>query len=143
MVVDGEDVMPKVREVLSRTAAFARQVRSGVWKGHTGKPIRAVVNIGIGGSDLGPAMATRALAPFHDGPRVHYVSNVDGAHLADTLTGLDPRRTLVIVQSKTFTTIETMTNAASARAWLVEVDRPGPATRSVDARLVTPHAKTP
>jgi glucose-6-phosphate isomerase len=88
-------------------------------------PITDVVNIGIGGSDLGPAMATLALSPYHDGPRVHYVSNVDGAHIHDTLKGLDPRRTLVIVASKTFTTIETMTNAQTARDWMAKaVDDP-------------------
>ncbi len=115
----GEPVSGQVSAVLEAFLAFAEAVRDGRAAPPEG-PFSDVVSIGIGGSDLGPAMATRALAPFHDGPRVHYVSNVDGAHLADTLTGLDPRRTLVIVQSKTFTTIETMTNAASARAWLVE-----------------------
>jgi glucose-6-phosphate isomerase len=92
-------------------------VRSGAFKGQGGR-ITDVVNIGIGGSDLGPAMATLALAPFHDGPRVHFVSNVDGAHIHDTLRGLDPETTLVIVASKTFTTIETMTNADTARRWM-------------------------
>jgi hypothetical protein len=87
--------------------------------GATGKPFTDVVNIGIGGSDLGPVMATLALAPYHDGPRLHFVSNVDGAHIADTLSGLDPETTLIIVASKTFTTIETMTNAATAREFIV------------------------
>jgi glucose-6-phosphate isomerase len=108
--VDGVDVMPEVRDTLARMAAFAEEVRGGA--------ITDVVNIGIGGSDLGPAMATLALASYHDGPRVHYVSNVDGADIADTLRGLDAKTTLVIVASKTFTTIETMTNARTARAWM-------------------------
>ena len=114
---DGQDVMPGIRAVKARMAAFARDVREGRFAGQDGR-ITDVVNIGIGGSDLGPAMATLALAPFHDGPRVHYVSNVDGAHVADTLKGLDPATTLVIVASKTFTTIETMTNADTAKQWM-------------------------
>jgi glucose-6-phosphate isomerase len=101
-------------------AAFARDVRDGTFKGAGGK-ITDVINIGIGGSDLGPAMAARALAPFADGPRVHFVSNVDGADFADATKGLDPATTLVIVASKTFTTIETMTNAATAKAWMADV----------------------
>ena len=113
VTVDGRDVMPGVRETLARMEAFAEGIRAG------GR-IRDVVNIGIGGSDLGPAMAVQALVPYHDGPRVHFVSNVDGAHVHDTLAGLDPATTLVIVASKTFTTIETMTNAATARAWMAE-----------------------
>ena len=117
--VDGADVMPAVRHCLARTAAFAASVRDGSLTG-TGGPITDVVSIGIGGSDLGPAMATLALAPCHDGPRVHYVSNVDGAHIADTLRGLDPTTTLVNVASKTFTTIETMTNARTARDWMLK-----------------------
>ena len=100
-------------------AAFADGVRSGEIKGAGGK-FTDVVNIGIGGSDLGPRMAVRALAPWHDGPRLHFVSNVDGADIRDTLATLDPARTLFLVASKTFTTIETMTNAATARAWIVE-----------------------
>lgn len=108
--VAGEDVMPQVRDTLARMRSFADQVRAS--------GITDVVNIGIGGSDLGPAMATRALTPYHDGPRCHFVSNVDGAHIADTLRGLDAKTTLVIVASKTFTTIETMTNARTARAWM-------------------------
>lgn len=116
---DGEPVGEAVESVLAAMSEFAEALRSGTAKGATGKPITDVVNIGIGGSDLGPAMATLALRPYHDGPRLHYVSNVDGAHLADTLAGLTPETTLFIVASKTFTTIETMTNAASARDWLV------------------------
>ncbi|MBE2278521.1 MAG: glucose-6-phosphate isomerase [Rhodobacteraceae bacterium] len=115
--VDGEDVMPGVRETRARMAAFARDLRQGRITGQGGR-ITDVVNIGIGGSDLGPAMATLALAPFHDGPRVHFVSNVDGAHVHDTLAGLNPETTLVVVASKTFTTIETMTNAETARRWM-------------------------
>lgn len=125
VMVDGQDVMPGIRDTLVRMRGFAQQVRSGDLR-PDGMPVTDVVNIGIGGSDLGPAMAVRALSPYHDGPRVHFVSNVDGADLADTLAGLDPRTTLVIVASKTFTTIETMTNADSARAWLARsVTDPG------------------
>ncbi len=119
-VVDGQDVRADVASVLAGMATFAEGIRSGALKGWTGKPITDVVNIGIGGSDLGPVMATLALAPYHDGPRAHYVSNVDGAHLYDTVKDLDPASTLFIVASKTFTTQETMANAASARAWIVE-----------------------
>ncbi|MEM9756532.1 MAG: glucose-6-phosphate isomerase [Pseudomonadota bacterium] len=115
--VDGADVIPEVLATRARMASFACAVRDGTVQGAGGR-YTDVVNIGIGGSDLGPAMATLALAPYHDGPRLHFVSNVDGAHLHDTLRGLDPSRTLVIVASKTFTTIETMTNADSARAWM-------------------------
>lgn len=115
--VDGTDVLPEVRRIRAACAAFAADVRSGAFRGQGGR-ITDVVNIGIGGSDLGPAMATLALAPFHDGPRVHFVSNVDGAHIHDTLKGLDPTTTLVIVASKTFTTIETMTNADTAKRWM-------------------------
>ena len=115
--VDGHDVMPELRRTHRRMCDFATALRAGRFTGQGG-PITDVINIGIGGSDLGPAMATRALAPFHDGPRLHFVSNVDGADIADTLRGLDPARTLVIVASKTFTTIETMTNAATARDWM-------------------------
>ena len=115
---EGENVVPMVHEVLDRMAAFADGVRSGSIAGAGGK-FTDVVNIGIGGSDLGPAMATLALAPFHDGPRLHFVSNVDGADMRDTLAKLDPARTLFLVASKTFTTIETMTNAATARKWIV------------------------
>ena len=123
--VDGTDVLPEVRRIRAACAAFARDVRSGAFKGQGGR-ITDVVNIGIGGSDLGPAMATLALAPFHDGPRVHFVSNVDGAHIHDTLQGLDPETTLVIVASKTFTTIETMTNADTAKRWMAaRVANPG------------------
>lgn len=122
--VDGEDVMPDVRETHARMQAFARDIRSGVFAGQGGR-ITDIVNIGIGGSDLGPYMATLALAPYHDGPRAHFISNVDGADIRDTLQGLDPATTLVIVASKTFTTIETMTNARTARDWMAGgVDNP-------------------
>jgi len=117
IMVDGQDVLPGVIETRQRMAEFAEDVRSGRMVG-AGGAYTDIVNIGIGGSDLGPAMATLALAPYHDGPRVHYVSNVDGAHMHDTLQGLDPKRTLVVVASKTFTTIETMTNANTARDWM-------------------------
>ena len=117
IVVDGQDVLPEIVATRARLFAFADGVRSGAITGAGGR-YTDVVNIGIGGSDLGPAMATLALAPYHDGPRLHYVSNVDGAHINDTLQELDPKTTLVIVASKTFTTIETMTNAETARAWM-------------------------
>lgn len=116
--VDGVNVVPLVRAELARCFAFAEAVRSGRIASSSGAPFTDVVNIGIGGSDLGPVMAVEALRPCHDGPRLHFVSNVDGAHLADVLKGLDPARTLILVASKTFTTIETMTNARSARTWL-------------------------
>jgi len=106
---DGHDIMPVIHATRARMAEFADEVRAG--------DVTDVINIGIGGSHLGPEMAVRALSPYHDGPRCHFVSNVDGADIADTLAGLDPETTLVIVASKTFTTIETMTNAATARAW--------------------------
>lgn len=119
--VDGKDVVPEVRRMLSRMATFAAQIREGTWSGYTGRPARTVVNIGIGGSDLGPAMAYRALRPFtHPEIDVRFVSNVDPAHLTAALTGLDPAETLFVVASKTFTTLETLTNAESARRWLLE-----------------------
>ncbi len=112
VMVDGRDVMPDVNGVLAAMKRFAVEIRAS--------KMTDVVNIGIGGSDLGPAMATLALAPYHDGPRLHYVSNVDGAHIADTLKTLNPGTTLFLIASKTFTTIETMTNARSARKWIAE-----------------------
>lgn len=114
----GRDVMAEVLETRERCLAFAEGVRSGAVAAADGGRFTDVLNIGIGGSDLGPAMAVPALAPCHDGPRCHFVSNVDGAHLADRLAGLDPARTLVLVASKTFTTVETMTNARTARGWM-------------------------
>ncbi|MEO0496100.1 MAG: glucose-6-phosphate isomerase [Pseudomonadota bacterium] len=119
VMVDGEDVMPGIKKVLADMRAFATAVRDSSIRG-TGGRFTDVVNIGIGGSDLGPAMAVRALAPYVDGPRCHFISNVDGADLTDTLAGLDAGTTLFLVASKTFSTQETMTNARSARAWLVE-----------------------
>lgn len=116
--VDGVEVLPGVHDTLDRMEEFAEGLRTGKVRPVNGGRFTDIVNIGIGGSDLGPAMATLALAPYHDGPRVHYVSNVDGAHIHDTLADLDPDTTLVIVASKTFTTIETMTNAETARSWL-------------------------
>ena len=118
--VDGKNVMPEVNAVLDQMAAFCRKVRSGEWKGYTGKAIRNVVNIGIGGSDLGPKMACEALKSFGTPDlRCFFISNVDGFHLCDTLRGLDPAETLFIVASKTFTTQETMTNANTARNWIL------------------------
>jgi glucose-6-phosphate isomerase len=116
--VDGENVVPGVHAVLDAMGAFADAVRSGAATGATGKKITDIVNIGIGGSDLGPVMATLALAPYHDGPRAHFVSNIDGAHIHDVLKDLSAETTLFIVASKTFTTIETMTNAETARRWV-------------------------
>jgi glucose-6-phosphate isomerase len=118
--VDGENVVPAVHAVLDRMAAFADRVRSGDWTGHTGRRIRNVVNIGIGGSDLGPAMAYEALRAYTDRSlTVRFVSNVDGADLHEAVRDLDPAETLFVVASKTFTTIETLTNATSARSWLL------------------------
>jgi glucose-6-phosphate isomerase len=119
IAVDGKDVMPEVNAVLAKMRDFTDRVRDGRWKGTTGKTITDVVNIGIGGSDLGPVMVTEALRPYWKaGLRAHFVSNVDGTHIAETCRDLDPERTLFIVASKTFTTQETLTNAKSARAWL-------------------------
>jgi len=120
IVVDGEDVVPRVHEVLDRMAVLADHVRSGQWRGHTGERIRNVVNIGIGGSDLGPRMAHEALAYYSErSMRFRFVSNVDATEFVEATRDLDPRETLFIVSSKTFTTLETMTNARSARRWLV------------------------
>ena len=120
IVVDGSDVVPEVHAVLRRMGDFCRRVHSGAWRGFTGEPIAAVVNIGIGGSDLGPAMCTQALRPYRQASLdVRFVANVDGADLAGRLAGLDPARTLFVICSKTFTTLETLTNARSARDWLV------------------------
>jgi len=119
--VQGRDVMPDVKAVLDAMSAFADRVRTGKWLGHTGKRIKYVVNIGIGGSDLGPAMAYQALKPYAKRAiALHFVSNVDATHLAETLKDVKAEQTLFIVASKTFTTQETMTNAMSARAWLIE-----------------------
>ncbi len=121
LVVDGQDVIADVHEVLDKMGHFAEKVRSGEWLGFTGKRIKNVVNVGIGGSDLGPVMAYQALRPYSDRSlNVQFVSNVDGADISEKLLGLDAEETLFIVCSKTFTTIETITNAKTARAWLVE-----------------------
>jgi glucose-6-phosphate isomerase len=118
--VDGQDVIPEVHEVLDRMAAFSNRVRSGAWKGHTGKRIRNVINIGIGGSDLGPVMAYEALRHYSQRDMTfRFVSNVDGTDFAEAVIDLDPAETLFIISSKTFTTLETITNANSARAWSV------------------------
>jgi len=121
IIVDGQDVVPPVHAVLDKMAAFADRVRSGAWKGHTGKRIRNVINIGIGGSDLGPVMAYEALKYYSDRNMVfRFVSNVDGTDFAEAVIDLDPEETLFIVSSKTFTTLETMTNAHTARDWAIK-----------------------
>lgn len=121
IVVDGEDVVPKVHAVLDKMADFSDRIRSGAWKGHTGKRIRNIVNIGIGGSDLGPVMAYEALRAYSDrGLTFRFVSNIDGTDFAEAVQDLEPSETLFIVASKTFTTLETMTNAHTARAWLLD-----------------------
>jgi glucose-6-phosphate isomerase len=120
MLVDGENVVPEVHAVLDKMSDFSNRVRSGEWKGFTGKPIRNVINVGIGGSDLGPVMAYEALKHYSDrGKTFRFVSNVDGTDFAEAVLGLDPAETLFIISSKTFTTLETMTNAHSARTWLL------------------------
>jgi glucose-6-phosphate isomerase len=118
--VDGKDVMPDIQAVLARIKTFSEKVISGSWKGFTHKPITDIVNIGIGGSDLGPVMVTEALQPFKNNLNVHFVSNVDGSHLVKTLKNLNAETTLFIIASKTFTTQETMLNAESARNWFLE-----------------------
>jgi len=118
VLVDGQDVMPEVRATLARMAEFATALRKGEIKAADGGPITEVISIGIGGSDLGPSMGVKALGAYHDGPKVRFVSNIDGAHFTEASKRADPARTLVIVASKTFTTIETMTNAETAKNWL-------------------------
>lgn len=122
IMVDGEDVMPAINDVLDRMRTFTERVRSGEWKGYTGDTITDVVNIGIGGSDLGPVMVTEALKPYADDKklRVHFVSNVDGVHIYETLQRVKPENTLFLIASKTFTTQETMTNAQTARQWFLD-----------------------
>lgn len=120
LVVNGQDVLPEVRAVLQKMKAFAGNVISGTWKGHTGKPITDVVNIGIGGSDLGPVMVTEALKAYKNRLNLHFVSNVDGTHILETLKGVNPETTLFLIASKTFTTQETMANAHTAKQWLLE-----------------------
>jgi glucose-6-phosphate isomerase len=118
IVVDGENVVPNVHAVIDRMADFSNRVRSGEWKGHTGKRIRNVINVGIGGSDLGPVMAYEALKHYsHRAMRFRFVSNIDGTDFAEAVRDLDPSETLFIISSKTFTTLETMTNAHTAREW--------------------------
>jgi glucose-6-phosphate isomerase len=119
IVVDGKDVMPEVNAVLEKMKTFSEAIISGSWKGYTGKPITDVVNIGIGGSDLGPFMVTEALRPYKNHLNMHFVSNVDGTHIAEVLKTVNPETTLFLVASKTFTTQETMTNAHSARDWFL------------------------
>jgi glucose-6-phosphate isomerase len=120
VTVDGEDIMPRINGVLSRMREFTDKVRAGEWKGHTGKPITDIVNIGIGGSDLGPYMTCEALKPYgHPRLRMHFVSNVDGTHIAETLRRVDPETVLFVIASKTFTTQETLANAHTARQWLL------------------------
>ena len=116
---DGKDVMPEVKAVLAKMKGFCEKIISGEWKGYTGKAIQHVVNIGIGGSDLGPVMITEALRPYKNHLQMHFVSNVDGTHIAETLKKIDPETTLFLVASKTFTTQETMTNALTARDWFL------------------------
>src|SRR5439155_14650253 len=119
--VDGKDVVPLVHAVLDKMADFSKRIRGGAWKGYTGKRIRNVVNIGIGGSDLGPVMAYEALKHYSDrAMKFRFVSNVDGADFVEAVHDLDPAETLFIGSSKTFTTLETMTNAQSARDWLLK-----------------------
>ncbi|AOY60581.1 MULTISPECIES: glucose-6-phosphate isomerase [Desulfococcus] len=121
VVVDGKDVMPEVNGVLAKMASFSEKIFSGEWRGYTGKRITDIVNIGIGGSDLGPVMVTECLKPYaREGLSVHFVSNVDGTHIAETLKGLNPETVLFMIASKTFTTQETMTNAFTARGWFLE-----------------------
>ena len=120
ILVDGHDVMPDVRLVREQMRRFCDKVRSGQWLGYTGKPVRTIVNVGIGGSDLGPVMVTEALKAYgHPDLSVRFVSNIDGTHLAETLKLCDPETTLFIIASKTFSTQETLTNAHSARAWFL------------------------
>src|SRR3989441_9869300 len=135
IIVDGKNVVPEVYVVLDKMADFSNRVRSGAWKGHTGKRIRNIVNIGIGGSDLGPVMAYEALKYYSDRAMTfRFVSNIDGTDFAEAVRDLDPSETLFIVSSKTFTTLETMTNARSARAW--SLDGLGGDERSVAKHFV-------
>ncbi|OWF52125.1 Glucose-6-phosphate isomerase [Mizuhopecten yessoensis] len=120
ILVDGKDVMPDVNGVLQHMRQFSDAVRKGEWRGYTGKAITDIVNIGIGGSDLGPLMATEALKKYQCGPNAHFVSNIDGTHMAKTLQNLNPETTLFIIASKTFTTQETITNATTAKNWLIQ-----------------------
>ena len=135
ILVDGKDVMPEVNAVLAKMRSFSDRLRDGEWKGHTGKTITHLVNIGIGGSDLGPVMVTEALKPYAKRDlQVHFVSNIDGTHIAETLRAVDPERTVFIVASKTFTTQETITNAKTAREWLLK--QPGMSEGAVAKHFV-------
>ncbi|HMX37891.1 MAG TPA: glucose-6-phosphate isomerase, partial [Ferruginibacter sp.] len=121
VVLDGKDVMPDIQQVLAQMKSFAGKVHSGEWKGYSGKKIKYIVNIGIGGSDLGPVMVTEALRPYWvDGMEAFFVSNVDGTHIAETCKKIKAEETLFLIASKTFTTQETMTNAHSAREWFLK-----------------------
>lgn len=121
VMAEGKDVMPEVRAVLAQMKSFCEQIHSGAWKGYSGKPIKYIVNIGIGGSDLGPVMVTEALKPYWvEGMQAYFVSNVDGSHIAETLKKVSPDETLFLIASKTFTTQETMTNAHTARNWFLQ-----------------------
>ncbi|MDY6322083.1 MAG: glucose-6-phosphate isomerase [Succinivibrio sp.] len=120
VLVDGKDVMPEVKKVQAKMKKFCDEVISGKWKGYTGKQITDIVNIGIGGSDLGPAMITLALTPYHSRLKAHFVSNIDGTHIVETLKECNPETTLFLIASKTFTTLETMTNARTARDWFLK-----------------------
>ena len=137
VLVDGKDVMPEVNAVLAKMKDFCQRIISGEWKGYTGKAISDVVNIGIGGSDLGPYMVTEALRPYKNHLNMHFVSNVDGTHIAETLKKVNPETTLFLVASKTFTTQETMTNAQSARDWLLKAAKDESAVAKHFAALST------
>ena len=142
LLVDGKDIRPGIRQVLGQMKECSRRIREGEWLGYTGKPVKRVINIGIGGSDLGPAMACQALRPYAEADlEFFFVSNIDGTHLAESLKGADPETTLFIVASKTFTTLETMTNAMSAREWLVESLGSSEAVRRHFIALSTSSAK--
>ena len=142
-IVDGQDTVKDVREVLGRIYAFADKVRSGEWTGVSGKKIETVVNIGIGGSDLGPVMVYEALKPYADaGISARYISNIDPNDLAEKTKGLDPETTLFIVVSKTFTTLETLTNAREARTWLLDASRPPAQSTAPTRRTPKPSRST-
>ena len=137
VLVDGKDVMPEINTVLAKMKDFCQRIISGEWKGYTGKAITDVVNIGIGGSDLGPYMVTEALRPYKNHLNMHFISNVDGTHIAETLKKINPETTLFLVASKTFTTQETMTNAQSARDWLLKAAKDESAVAKHFAALST------
>lgn len=138
IIVDGKDVMPEVNETPTRIKAFTESVRSGEWKGYTGKSINTIVNIGIGGSDLGPVMVCEALKPYSKRDlAMHFVSNIDGTHMAEVLLKCDPETTLFLVASKTFTTQETMTNAGTAKNWLLTTAKDDAAVAKHFAALST------